>query len=355
MVTTEARGILSPISDGLAAGIASLRWEQKYVSRIDDWHSQVGDCYFPLAIDHCGRTGGEFSGSIINGQLGHLHVSRLHSSPVVYRRERYHFRHGSDDSFLVTLPHAAPVRFNQFGREVICGPNDFILETSNSPYVFEYDQPNMMTVVKVPTKLLSDRLPTPEDFCAMRYSGNEGSGALFLNMIKSMVTQADHLSDDVALRCSEYAIDLLALTFSTSTPNRAQFSSSVRKRHLDRVSLYILQKLTDAELSPQSVSDACGLSVRYLHLLFEPTGWTCWQWIRECRLSHCFNALLNPRNDARSIAELCYRWGFSDPSTFSRAFRARFAMTPGDVRLNRATLQPQRDPRFELIASAREE
>lgn len=330
------------------------RWEHQQIARIEDWHSKVGDCYFPLAVDRYDQSGDDLDGSIVNGQLGHLHISRLRSSPVIYRRERHHFRRQSDHSFLVTLPHEAPVRFNQFGREVVCAPDEFILETSNSPYVFEYDRANAMTVIKVPANLLSDRVPTPEDFCAMRYSGREGTGAMFLNMIQSMIAQADHLSDSVALRCSEHAIDLLALALTSSTPNRAQFSSSVRRCHLDRVSLFVMHNLADMELSPQSISEACGLSVRYLHLLFEPTGWTCWQWIRECRLSRCFNALLEPCNDARSIAEVCYRWGFSDQTTFSRAFKSRFAMTPGDVRRHRLTLRPLRDPRFELIARAAE-
>jgi AraC-like DNA-binding protein len=325
-------------------------WTHHDVHRIEDWHSKVGDCYFPLEVDRYDRVSEELNGRIAKGQIGHLQISRLRSSPVVYRRERRHFHRDNEQNFLVTLPHGAPVRFNQFGREVICDPSDFILETSSAPYVFEYEQANAMTVIKVPGRLLSDRIATPEDFCAMRYSGREGSGALFLNMVQSIIAQADHLTSDVALRCSEHAIDLLALALTTSTPNRARFSSSVRRCHLDRVSLHILHHLADMELSPQSVSAVCGLSVRYLHLLFEPTGWTCWQWIRECRLSRCFNALLDPCHDGRAISELCYRWGFSDQATFSRAFKARFAMTPGDVRRNRATLRPLTDPRFELFA-----
>jgi AraC-like DNA-binding protein len=38
-----------------------------------------------------------------------------------------------------------------------------------------------------------------------------------------------------------------------------------------------------------------------------------------------------------SVAQVAFRWGFTDLSTFHRAFRRAFGVTPGDVRL--ATLE----------------
>ena len=63
-----------------------------------------------------------------------------------------------------------------------------------------------------------------------------------------------------------------------------------------------------------------------------PTGNTVASWIKARRLKQCYDALADPHKPIRSIAELAYRWGFSDQAHFSRSFKTRYNMTPGQVR-----------------------
>ena len=87
----------------------------------------------------------------------------------------------------------------------------------------------------------------------------------------------------------------------------------------------------DADLGPEEVAAACGISVRYLHELLRDTNRTLGAWLRDQRLAAAHEDLSNPA-DHRSIGAIAYAHGFSDQAQFSRAFRARYGLTPKDVR-----------------------
>jgi AraC-like DNA-binding protein len=50
------------------------------------------------------------------------------------------------------------------------------------------------------------------------------------------------------------------------------------------------------------------------------------------RLDRCRDDLKKPCASAQRVADIAFRWGFSDLSHFSRAFKARFGMSPRDCR-----------------------
>ena len=97
----------------------------------------------------------------------------------------------------------------------------------------------------------------------------------------------------------------------------------------------------NTRLDPEAIARGCGISTRYLHELFRDTNQTLGSWIRDQRLNACREALRDPSN-RQTVAEIAYRWGFSDQAQFSRAFKARFGMPPKEYR-ERARLRPAAD------------
>jgi AraC-like DNA-binding protein len=64
--------------------------------------------------------------------------------------------------------------------------------------------------------------------------------------------------------------------------------------------------------------------------------------IRRQRLERVMSDLADGAQRGRSIAEIAYGWGFADWSTFSRAFKAAFGITPSEARAGAEAL-PARD------------
>jgi AraC-like DNA-binding protein len=95
---------------------------------------------------------------------------------------------------------------------------------------------------------------------------------------------------------------------------------------------FIDAHLGDAELSPQAIAHAAGVSVRHLHRLFQETGLSVGEWILQRRLQRARCDLADERFRGNTVLDVASGWGFKDPAHFSRAFRAAFGLTARDFR-----------------------
>lgn len=81
-------------------------------------------------------------------------------------------------------------------------------------------------------------------------------------------------------------------------------------------------------LTPASTAVALGISLRHLHLLFEPTGTSFAHYVAQRRLFQRRAVLTSPTDVHRSVADIAFGWGFNSLATFYRAFEGEFGMPP---------------------------
>lgn len=99
-----------------------------------------------------------------------------------------------------------------------------------------------------------------------------------------------------------------------------------------RIRAYIQRRLSDAELTPRSVAAAHGISLSYLHRLFEDESETVAAYIRRRRLERARFDLADPAEAATPVHAIAARWGFARATDFARAFRAAYGIAPTDFR-----------------------
>lgn len=293
------------------------------------WQKVISSTYFPLDLNFAG--GHDFHGSLGAGSLGPLSVSRNVSHGLLYRRNERHLRNERDESFLITVPELAEIRFEQDGKDVRCRPGAFLIERSHLPYEFSHDQPAALWVLKIPKAVLRERIPCPERLATLQFDARSGAGALFVDTLRLTGERLAEMDDAARTTMARHLVELLALAIESDDRVLAGHSSSVRNGHLHRCESFIRARLDDSRLTPQMVADNCGISLRYLHQIFEAEGVTVCAYIRNQRLSMC-DALLRDPRCRRNIAEIAHRWGFSDQAQFSRNYRSRFGRTPSETR-----------------------
>lgn len=125
---------------------------------------------------------------------------------------------------------------------------------------------------------------------------------------------------------------LVALACGASEEGRSSGRESLCAARLERAKRYIEQHLAEPGLTPASTAAALGISLRQLHLLFEPTGTSFAQYVRRRRLLQCRSALASPVGAGRSVADIALGWGFKSLATFYRAFEREFGMPPAAMR-----------------------
>ncbi|GGM91506.1 helix-turn-helix transcriptional regulator [Streptomyces fuscichromogenes] len=97
-----------------------------------------------------------------------------------------------------------------------------------------------------------------------------------------------------------------------------------------RILEYARRHLNDPALSAERIAAAHHISVRHLCTVLAGSGIGLANWIRTRRLEACRQALAADATVA--IGAVARRHGFSDPSSFSRAFRAEYGMSPTEWR-----------------------
>ncbi len=96
-----------------------------------------------------------------------------------------------------------------------------------------------------------------------------------------------------------------------------------------RAKRYIETHRADPMLTPERAASALKISVRQLHLLFEPGGTTFAQYVMKRRLEECRTAL---QTGERSVVDIAFAWGFNSLATFYRRFQEAYGMTPCEMR-----------------------
>lgn len=293
------------------------------------WHEAIASAYFPLDLSFAQAD--NFTGDLMLWELGDVSLSRLASSALQYRRLPKHLKAERDEHFLITVPIRSQVSFSQCGKEVSCQPGGFFLERSHEPYEFWHDDFADLWVMKVQSQELAAEIRQPDRFCSMQFNAAEGAGGLFSDMLQLIPGRFDTMTPEVRQAVGKQLIDLLVLSLKADERTLTSGSSSVRTAHLTRIEAYVRRNLHNSDLDPETVARACGMSTRYLHELFRDTNQTLGSWVRDQRLMACRTALADCSNP-QTVAEIAYRFGFSDHAQFSRAFKAHFNVTPKEFR-----------------------
>ncbi|MCC8939062.1 helix-turn-helix transcriptional regulator [Bradyrhizobium sp. Arg68] len=113
-------------------------------------------------------------------------------------------------------------------------------------------------------------------------------------------------------------------------PGSRRAQRALRIARLSLARRLIARHLSKSSLSPTFVADLLGVSVRYLHVLFETTGTSFSQTVAIKRMQESRRLLRE--TPPRPIAEIAHACGFGSLATFYRIFNASEGLTPGEFR-----------------------
>ncbi|MDL2405891.1 helix-turn-helix domain-containing protein [Rhizobium calliandrae] len=135
-------------------------------------------------------------------------------------------------------------------------------------------------------------------------------------------TELPHVVE--ATRC------LMEMCLAPSRNRVAEAKKPINLILMERARRLIDQRLAQADLTPDTLCIALGVSRSRLYRLFEPLGGIS-AYIRRQRLLRTRDAL-SDSCDMRPIACIAEQWGFYDASAYSRTFRHEFGVTPKEAR-----------------------
>lgn len=181
----------------------------------------------------------------------------------------------------------------------------------------------------LPRRVLEPLLIDPDAHAGQRLLASDPLTALFRNHLIALYAHAPNMTEAQAFATQPATLALAAAALNGSIP--PDHAASVRAAAWFPVRKYIEENLKDMKLSAVQVAAHFGISRATLYRMMERYGGFV-HYVRQRRLYGCRDDLLAPYNVHLSISEIAFMWGFSNPSSFSTAFKDLFDMTPRDFR-----------------------
>lgn len=165
-----------------------------------------------------------------------------------------------------------------------------------------------------------------------RIVGNSGLAACIGAFLRKAAESHRELTPEEGFALQKAVVDSICLLGAADGICGASAAPTDQEEKLERLKALASRSLECADLAPAMLAERTGISTRTLHRLFAASGTTFQDWLREQRLERCWAELNDHGRRGRSIADVAFGCGFNDLSTFNRAFRARFGMTPRAAR-----------------------
>jgi len=221
------------------------------------------------------------------------------------------------------------ILFELAGREFATARGDLVIYDGDAAMRSRAKDRFDHAICMLPRATLDPHLPLLPRPLVAHIPASLGLTALATAYLDALAAPILDLSDEQAAQVADNLARLIAIACGAASRPHGE---AIRTAKLDQARQYVRTHLTLPGLDPEMAAAALGISVRQLHLLFEPSGETFGQHVRRLRLHQCRLALESALRRERSVADIAFSWGFASLPTFYRAFQAAYGMAPGDLR-----------------------
>ncbi|WP_089506368.1 helix-turn-helix domain-containing protein [Streptomyces sp. NBS 14/10] len=304
--------------------------------RFDHWACEMSKLFTGLDALPIVRT--PFHGQAASDDLGLLHLSSISAGPLRVRRTARMIAQHEEDHYKVALQTAGVCVIEQDGVCSTLGPGDIAICDTSRPYSFTYDTDFRTVLMLLPRPMLPVPPDALRDLTARRISADAGVAAVVGPFLRSL---SGHIRDCAGPAAGGLMDGAVSLITALVTESLARSAPPPQDAMMLRIRTYIENRLSDPDLTPDSIAEAHGISRRYLFKLFAAQDLTVAGWIRMRRLERCARDLANTSAPEQPISMVAARWGLLDCRHFSRLFKSAYGETPRDFR-RRALAGPDR-------------
>lgn len=295
--------------------------------QFDYWQDVICREFVPLSAVNTGGNPG-FASTVETSALGSMNRASIMSKAQITRRSRREIAVSDEAYFFVNLQLAGRCLATVNGNSSVVEPGDFMVVDTAEPYEFEFNGDGRMLSFRIPHASITRRLDafrtrlgTPID--------STGAGSA----VTALMTSLSSLAHDVPPAAAGALVQAFeSAVVGTLAASASPPSGPIDAKPLQAVVLeFVKRNYADPELTVDRVSRVFASSPRTLHALFKGTGTSFAKTIRGFRLQHAFDVLSDPASSL-SVTELARISGFYDPSSFSRAFKQHFDVSPTELR-----------------------
>ena len=260
--------------------------------------------------------------------------SRHNADKSKSRRLERHIEDGEEETYFACLPLRGGMEITHLSsplRQRRCcqvGSQQLTLLNTREEYEISMSDELDAIWLRVPGKLLRSHVLSADAAVGCPVDVKDGLGSFAKSMMRSALGQGECLNARGAKVFSQSLLSFLSEVIDSRLSAEQSASTRGRRKILQRAQAYIEEHLDDDELSPQAIAQGVGISTRYLSEIFAAEGCSPMRWVRNRRLELCRMELEKRRGGHQLVSEVAYSMGFTNVSSFNRAFKAHFGHAP---------------------------
>lgn len=183
--------------------------------------------------------------------------------------------------------------------------------------------------VAVPRNLLAPMLVEPDAYAMRHIRGDNILVKMLHEQMYSLLSHARQISVEQARALTPALLELAAAAINGSVGERTAdgVAQSLKRSIRHHIGVHALE----ADLSPARIAGHFGISLRKLSYLFQEDGGIATH-IQNERLRLARQALMDPAQRGRTVAEIAQAHGFAHRTSFIRAFERVYSLTPSQQR-----------------------
>lgn len=272
-----------------------------------------------------------FSGSIKLNRIGELQFAFVQSVPQIADRSSRQISMSTEDTSFLCFATSGQQKLTSNSFEKVLNPGDWVMLHNLLPYRWSFPGSHTQLNLKIPNSKIVGWANLENLDSIPYFSGKSGVGKIVFETVCSIWNEVERIGKQISLGLEDLIVELLANILTETIPEKRNLLSSQYLRRME-IKSFIKDHLQNPDLSAGFIAESFRISKRYLYSLFEDEDMTIGSYIRVLRLVKCKRDIENPLLNDRTISEICFFWGFSDFSHFSKLFKKQFGISPRDCR-----------------------
>jgi AraC-like DNA-binding protein len=291
------------------------------------WRDAICDVYVHVEVDAARPE--DYRGFIREAKFGDVVLTDILLSEQRIRRNRQHISQLDKECYYLQLLHKGKISVLQGGETHRSNAARGAIFSATEQYELYGHGEVRSFYLELPRDEFAQRFPRERIPVSASLNTAQGLGRIATEFCASLAAEDSQLEDGVRAGLGNQLMDILAFTLLSSDGDMPAAEGAVKKARLRSVQQWIEAHITDPDLSLERVAGANGMSLRYLHLLFETCEMSPSEWIWNRRLQLAYDSLA--RGDGRSVTSIAFDHGFNSSAHFSTMFRRKYGVSPRDV------------------------
>ncbi|MFF9815043.1 helix-turn-helix domain-containing protein [Streptomyces sp. NPDC014006] len=275
----------------------------------------------------------DFHGTLGSGDAGRLRLLSMRAAPLRLSRPAPSAPDEPEDRLVLLVQKEGTGAVRQDGRETVVRAGQLALLDLRRPFTLDQHTPFHLYALRLPERALGPSALHVPRVTGRAIAAADGVAALLRTLATDVACGAAALAGHVRERLAGHLADLVATVVDEQARGHgASAPDTPRALLITEIRTHIDARLRDPALSPARVADAHGISLRYLHVLFEDEDTTVHRLIQQRRIEECARELLRRARVSRTISAVARGWGFQNAAHFSRAFKSVYGCSPSEWR-----------------------